>query len=58
MKKHPVPAQAMTGVAADFFFFPPIMSGTEPLIVDVIFTDNFEDEHRARATFRYVHAPL
>jgi hypothetical protein len=33
-------------------FFPPIATGNEPLVVDVIFTDNFEEEHRARSTFR------
>jgi hypothetical protein len=37
-------------------FFPPITTGGEPLVADIIFTDNFEDEHRARSRFRYIRA--
>ena len=54
---HPALAEHMRGVVANFTFFPPIRSGTEPLVVDVIFTDNFEDEHRVRATSRCIQAP-
>lgn len=55
--KHPVPAQHMTGVAVDFMFFPPIISGNEPLVADVIFKGNFEDEHRVPSRFRFIHGP-
>jgi hypothetical protein len=55
--RNPVPAQRMVGMSAHFMLFPPIISGTEPLVADVIFTDNLEQEHRVRAVFRFVRAP-
>jgi hypothetical protein len=53
---HPIPAHRMRGVSASLTFFPPIVSGTEPLVADVIFIDNYEDEHRTRSTFRLIGA--
>jgi hypothetical protein len=51
-----IPAGKMAQVTATFMCFPPITSGTSPLAVDVIFTDNYEGEHRVPSRFRYVHA--
>ena len=33
-------------VGVNFAFFPPIASENDPLIGDLIFTGNYEDEHR------------
>jgi hypothetical protein len=52
----PVPAGKMAQVTATLFFFPPIISGTDPLVADVIFTDNYEKEHRVKSTFRFIRA--
>jgi hypothetical protein len=53
--RHFIPARQMRTVATHFSVFPPIISGNEALIVDVIFTGNYEDEHRVRsATFKPV----
>jgi hypothetical protein len=53
--KNPILANTMSEVSADFTFFPGIGNRREPLTLDVIFTDNFGDEHRVRAVrFRYV----
>jgi hypothetical protein len=43
--KHPVRAHTMSEVAATLMFFPAICDGHEPLIADVIFVDNYGDEH-------------
>jgi TIR domain len=51
---HPIPAHRMLRVAANLFYYPAIISGTEPLVVDAIFTDNYEQEHRKRSTFHFV----
>jgi hypothetical protein len=51
-----IPAHQMGRVSANCMFYPPIISGADPLIVDVIFTDNYENEHRARSTFPFVSA--
>jgi hypothetical protein len=40
--------------SADFTFFPPIGRAPEPITADVIFTDNFANEHRVRTTFIYI----
>jgi|SRR5664279_2862622 len=48
-RRSPIPANTMSEVAADFTYFPAICSGREPLIADVIFTDNYEEEHRVRS---------
>ena len=53
---HPIPARHMAQVTVNLVFFPPITSGAEPLVADIIFTDNFEDEHHARSRFRYIRA--
>jgi hypothetical protein len=46
----------MAQVSAQFGFFPAIISGTEPMVTDVIFTDNYEEEHRTPARFRFIRA--
>jgi hypothetical protein len=55
--RHAVPAHQMANVSVHFMLFPPIASGTEPLVADVIFTDNLENEHRVRARFRSIQRP-
>jgi hypothetical protein len=40
--------------SADFTFFPPIGRAPEPIVADVIFTDNFANKHRVRTTFTYI----
>jgi hypothetical protein len=55
--RKPIPAQTISEVMADFMFFPAICGGSEPVVCDVIFTDNYEDEHRIRSVrFRYIRA--
>jgi hypothetical protein len=39
----------MSEIIADFPFFPTILSGPNPFVADVIFTDNLEVEHRVSA---------
>ncbi len=52
-----IPAGSMGRVMAHLFYFPPIISGTEALIADVIFTDNYEEEHRVPAArFRSIRS--
>jgi hypothetical protein len=46
---YPIPAHQMSEVVADFTFVPSIRDGREPLVSDVIFTDNFEEEHLVRS---------
>jgi len=53
---YPVLAHQLARVTANFMFYPPIASGREPLVADVIFTDNFEDEYRVRSRFRSIQA--
>src|ERR1700683_2852830 len=50
----PIPAEHMGRVVANLMYFPPIISGNGPLVADVIFTDNYEDEHRVPSRFRYI----
>jgi putative intracellular protease/amidase len=53
-----IPARSIRQVVVQFSFFPVIASGFDPLFADVIFTDNFEDEHRVRsATFKSIVVP-
>jgi hypothetical protein len=52
----PILAHRIAKVTANLMFYPPVVSGKEPLVADLIFTDNYEDEHRARSTFRFVGA--
>jgi hypothetical protein len=52
----PVPAGKMAQVTADLIFFPSIISSTGPLVADVIFTDNYEEEHRVPSRFRFIRA--
>lgn len=52
----PIPAGKMAQVTADLVFFPPIISSTGPLVADVIFTDNYEEEYRVPSRFRFIHA--
>jgi hypothetical protein len=44
--RNPCAARYMSRVMANFWFFPEICNGREPLVADVIFTDNYGDEHR------------
>lgn len=53
---YPIHAHRMARVTANFTFFPSIISGNGPLAADVLFTDNYEDEHRTRSTFHFVKA--
>jgi hypothetical protein len=47
--KNPILAGQLSEVAADFHFFPAILHGRDPFVADVIFTDNYGDEHRIRS---------
>ena len=53
---HPRPIQSgrTLEVSADFTFFPPIGRAPKRIISDVIFTDNFGNEHRVRTRFSYI----
>jgi len=51
--RNAIPANRMSEVTANLFFFPAICDGHDPLIADVIFIDNYESEHVVRqARFR------
>ena len=50
----PIPAGKTAQVNVNLFFYPAITQDTEPLIADVIFMDNYGQEHRVPSTFRYV----
>jgi hypothetical protein len=50
----PIPAGKMAQADADLLFFPAIADGTEPLLVDVIFTDNYGQEYRVPSKFRCI----
>jgi hypothetical protein len=52
--KYPIRSHEMSEVLADFTFFPSIGRAPEPIISDVIFTDNFGNEHRVRTQFSYI----
>jgi hypothetical protein len=53
--RYPIEPHAVSEVVADFTFYPPICHDREPLITNVIFTDNYGDEHPLRSVrFRYV----
>jgi hypothetical protein len=54
--EYPVLSHRMSEVSVDFTFFPPIGRAPEPIISDVIFTDNFGNEHRVRSQFSYIGA--
>jgi hypothetical protein len=41
----PIQPHALSEVVVDFTFFPPMGRGREPIVVSVIFTDNYGDEH-------------
>ena len=51
---YPVLSHRMSEVSAEFTFFPPIGRVPKPIISDVIFTDNFGNEHRVRSQFAYI----
>jgi hypothetical protein len=51
--QYPIQSHRMSEVSADFTFFPPIARAPKPLITEVIFTDNFGNEHRVRSQFSY-----
>jgi len=45
----------MALVTVNLMYFPSIGIGREPILADVIFTDNYEDEYRVRsAKFKFV----
>ncbi len=51
-----IAGRSIRRVGVNLSFFPAIISGFEPLVADVIFTDNFEDEHRVRSvSFKPIH---
>jgi hypothetical protein len=47
-RDNPILAHRMSEISADFTFFPGIGSDRDPLVADVIFTDNYA-EHRVRS---------
>jgi hypothetical protein len=51
---YPILSRRMSEVSVDLQFYPPIGRGHEPIISEVIFTDNYENEHRVRAQFSYI----
>jgi hypothetical protein len=51
---YPVLSHRMSEVEVTLQFYPSIGQGHEPIINDVIFTDNYEKEHRVRAQFSYI----
>jgi hypothetical protein len=51
---YPIQSHRMSEVSADFTFFPPIGRAPKRIISDVIFTDNFGNEHRVRTRFSYI----
>jgi hypothetical protein len=51
---HSIQSHRMSEVSVDFTFFPPIGRAPKPIISDVIFTDNFGNEHRVRTRFSYI----
>jgi hypothetical protein len=51
---YPIHSNQMSEVSADFTFFPSIGRAPKPIISDVIFTDNFGNEHRVRTQFSYI----
>jgi hypothetical protein len=51
---YPIHAGRMSEVSVDFTLFPPIGRAPKPIISDVIFTDNFRNEHRVRTQFYYI----
>lgn len=52
--KFPLLSHQMSEVSVDFTFFPPIGRAAEPIVSDVIFTDNFGNEYRVRSQFSYL----
>jgi hypothetical protein len=50
----PIQSGRTLEVSADFTFFPPIGRAPKRIISDVIFTDNFGNEHRVRTRFSYI----
>ena len=51
---YPIHSNQMSEVSVDFTFFPSIGRAPKPIISDVIFTDNYGNEHRVRTQFPYV----
>jgi hypothetical protein len=46
--RNPIPANTMSEIMITLFFCPPICDGYDPLLADVIFTDNYEGQHIVR----------
>ena len=55
--KYPVRSNQMTQIMAVLEFSPAIHRERKPIIADVIFTDNFANEHRVRTKFVYLGGP-
>ena len=51
---YPIQPHQMSEISVDFTLFPPIGRAPKPIISDVIFTDNFKNEHRVRTQFYYI----
>jgi hypothetical protein len=51
---YPILSCLMSEVEIYLTFFPPIGRGHEPIVGDVVFTDNFGNEHRVPSRFSYI----
>lgn len=52
--KYLIPSHQKSEVLVVFSCFPPIGNAPRPIISDVIFTDNFGNDHRVSSQFSYV----
>jgi hypothetical protein len=51
---YPIHSHQISEVSVAFTFFPAIGRAPKPIISDVIFTDNFENEYRVRTQFSFI----
>jgi hypothetical protein len=54
--KYAIKSHQMSEVLVVFSCFPPIGNAPKPIVSDVIFTDNFGNEHRVRSRFSYIES--
>jgi len=54
--KFTIPSYGMSEVSVEFPIFPTFGRAPEPIISDVIFTDNFENEYRVPTKFYHIRA--
>ena len=54
--KFAIPSYGMSEVSVEFPIFPTFGRAPEPIISDVIFTDNFENEYRVPTKFYHIRA--